>query len=67
MGVPLNNVGGNYFSLMGTRVVAGRGIDSRDRVGAPLAVVISQAFARTIFNGRDPLGNWVLVRSSRSR
>jgi predicted permease len=61
MGVPLNNVGGNYFSLMGTRVVAGRSIDSRDRAGAPLAVVVSQEFARTVFGNRDPLGAWVRI------
>jgi predicted permease len=61
MGVPLNNVGGNYFSLMGTRVMAGRGIDGRDRTGAPLAVVVSQEFARTVFGHRDPLGSWVRI------
>ena len=61
MGVHLNNVGGNYFSMMGTRVLAGRGIDSRDRAGAALAVVVSQTFARTVFHGREPLGNWVRI------
>jgi predicted permease len=61
MGVPLNNVGGNYFSLMGTRVLAGRGIDRRDQADAPLVVVISQAFARTVFGNRDPLGIWVRI------
>jgi hypothetical protein len=58
MGVPLNNVGGNYFSLMGTRVRAGRSIDSRDHAGASLVVVVSQEFARTVFGNRDPLGIW---------
>ncbi|MGD0498045.1 MAG: ADOP family duplicated permease [Bryobacteraceae bacterium] len=61
MGVPLNNVGGNYFSLMGTRVVAGRSIDDRDQKGAPLVVVVSQAFARTVFPGRDPIGQWLSI------
>ena len=61
MGVFLNNVGGNYFGLMGTRVVAGRSIDSRDGAGAPLAVVVSQTFARTVFGSRDPLGNWLRI------
>ena len=61
MGVPLNNVGGNYFSLMGTRVMAGRSIDSRDRAGAPLAVVVSQEFARSVFGNRDSLGAWVRI------
>ena len=61
MGVYLNNVGGGYFSLMGTRVVAGRSIDSRDRAGAPLAVVVSQTFARTVFGNRNALGEWVRI------
>jgi predicted permease len=61
MGVPLNNVASNYFSLMGTRMVAGRSIDGRDQNGAPLAVVVSQAFARTLFPGRDPIGQWISI------
>jgi len=54
-------VGGNYFSLMGTRVVAGRSIDSRDHAGAELVVVVSQEFARAVFGNRDPLGEWVRI------
>ncbi len=61
MGVPLNNVGGNYFRVMGTRVIAGRGIDQRDSAGAPLAVVVSQEFARKVFGKTDPLGAWVRI------
>jgi len=61
MGVHLNNVAANYFSVMGTRVVAGRSIDSRDRAGAPLAVVVSQMLARTVFGTRNPLGNWIRI------
>jgi predicted permease len=61
MGVHLNNVAANYFSMMGTRVVAGRGIDSRDRAGAPLAVVVSQMLAHTLFGNRAPIGNWVRI------
>ncbi|MGD0666797.1 MAG: ADOP family duplicated permease [Bryobacteraceae bacterium] len=61
MGVHLNNVGANYFSMMGTRVVAGRGIDSQDREGAPLAVVVSQTFAHTVFGDRNALGEWVRI------
>ncbi len=61
MGVHLNNVGGSYFRLMGTRVVAGRSIDGRDGAGAPLVVVVSQAFARKVFGPSDPLGNWVRI------
>lgn len=61
MGVLLNNVCGNYFSLMGTRVVAGRGIDSGDRAGGAMVMVVSQTFARQVFAGRNPLGEWVTV------
>ncbi|MGB7760645.1 MAG: ABC transporter permease, partial [Bryobacteraceae bacterium] len=61
MGVHLNNVGGNYFRMMGTRVVAGRGVDSRDGAGAPLAVVVSQTLARTVFGDRAPVGNWLRI------
>ncbi|MGD0047228.1 MAG: ABC transporter permease [Bryobacteraceae bacterium] len=61
MGVHLNNVGGNYFRLMGTRVVAGRSIDGRDGAGAPLAVVVSQTLARTVFGDRNPVGNWLRI------
>jgi predicted permease len=61
MGVHVNNVGGNYFRVMGTRVVAGRSIDSRDSAGAPLAVVVSQTLAHTAFGTRNPVGNWLRI------
>ena len=56
-----NNVAGNYFSLMGTRVVAGRGIDPSDREGGQPVVVISEAFANRLLPGRNPLGEWIKV------
>ena len=61
LGVGFNNVAGNYFSVMGTHVVAGRGIDANDREGSPLAVVVSQRFARQVYGGRNPLGEWISV------
>jgi hypothetical protein len=61
MGVHLNNVGGNYFSLMGTRVLAGRSIESRDRQGSTLVAVVSQTFARTVLRDRNPLGGWISI------
>jgi len=61
MGVHLNHVAANYFSLMGTRVLVGRGIDARDRDGAPLVIVVSQTFAHTVFGTRNPIGDWVRV------
>jgi predicted permease len=61
LGVPLNNVGGNYFAIMGTRVVAGRGVDIHDRAGSGLVVVVSQAFAGQVFPGRNPIGEWLRI------
>ena len=60
-----NNVGGNYFSLMGTRVMAGRAIDPGDREGSPPVVVISQTLARRMLPGRNPLGQWISVDGKR--
>jgi len=62
LGVRLNNVAGNYFSVMGTRVLAGRGIDANDREGSPLVIVVSRQFARQVFSGRNPLGEWISVQ-----
>jgi predicted permease len=56
-----NNVGANYFSLLGTRVVAGRGIDSGDREGSPPVAVVSQTLARQMLPGRNPVGQWLSV------
>ncbi|HKW99840.1 MAG TPA: ADOP family duplicated permease [Bryobacteraceae bacterium] len=61
LGVHLNNVAGNYFSVMGTRVLAGRAIDANDRATSHLAVVVSQHFARQVFGTRNPLGQWISV------
>lgn len=55
LGVSLNNVGGNYFALMGTRVVAGRGVDTNDRKGSALVA------ARQVFAGRNPIGEWLSI------
>ena len=54
-------MGGNYFSLMGTRVMAGRAIDPGDREGSPPVVVISQTLARRMLPGQNPLGQWISV------
>jgi predicted permease len=56
-----NNVGGNYFAVMGTRLVAGRGIDTNDREGAAPVIVVSRNFAGQLLAGREPLGQWIKV------
>ncbi|HUB80026.1 MAG TPA: ADOP family duplicated permease [Bryobacteraceae bacterium] len=56
-----NNVAGNYFAVVGTRMVAGRAIDSNDREGSPPVAVVSRNFADQLLAGKEPLGQWIKV------
>lgn len=57
----LNAVSPDYFATMGTRIVRGRGIGPEDSRDAPRVMVVSEAMARTLFPGRDPIGQCVRV------
>jgi len=46
---------------VGTRILAGRPIDSTDRHGAPLSIVVSAEMARRLWPGRSALGKCVKV------
>jgi len=52
-------VSGDYFATMGTRILRGRALGAQDRVGAARVLVVSEAMARTLWPGRDPLGRCV--------
>jgi putative ABC transport system permease protein len=54
--VHFNQVSGEYFEVMGTPLVSGRTFDSRDRMGAPKAVIVNEAFVHRYFPDRPPLG-----------
>src|SRR5882762_2781930 len=58
----LNAVGGDYFATMGTRVLRGRGISDHDVQGAPRVMVVSDSMAKTLWPGRDALGQCIRVR-----
>ena len=49
-----------YFETMKMRLVSGRFIDDRDRMGMPGVMVINETMARRYFNGADPLGRTVI-------
>lgn len=49
----------DYFEAMRIPLKRGRYLDTRDRVGAPEAVVVSESFARRMFGDRDPIGERV--------
>lgn len=59
----LNAVSPGYFTTMGTRIVAGRGISAADRGGAPGAMVVSQSMAKTLWPWRNPIGQCVRVQA----
>jgi putative ABC transport system permease protein len=48
-----------YFETMKMALVKGRFIDSRDRMGAPGAMVINETMARRYFGSADPIGRVV--------
>src|SRR5439155_400857 len=57
----LNAVTPEYFATLGTRIVRGRGIGTQDAKNAPRAIVVSDAMAKTLWPGRDPIGQCVKV------
>ena len=49
--VEVNLVGPRYFETLGIAQKAGRAIEARDRKGTAQVAVVSEAFARTFFDG----------------
>ena len=45
-----------YLAAAGTRLLAGRDFDWRDRVGAPRVALVNRTFARTLFPGENAIG-----------
>ncbi|MGH9139803.1 MAG: ABC transporter permease [Vicinamibacterales bacterium] len=45
-----------YFGAIGITLTSGRLLNEHDDVRAPLAVVVSESFARRFFAGADPIG-----------
>ncbi len=50
-----------YFQTMGIPLVAGRDIQPTDDANSRRVVIISQRLAKTLFPGRDPLGQRVVI------
>ncbi len=46
----------SYFKTMGIPLLRGRLLNENDRAGAPVAVLLSESFAESMFSGRDPIG-----------
>jgi predicted permease len=54
--------GADFFATMQIPVLLGRGIDERDQPGSPAVAVISEAYVKTYFADRNPLGQRLLIR-----
>ena len=63
-GTSLSRVGPDYFRTLQTPLLAGRDFDARDRDGAPLVVIVNEAFARKFFDGANPVGRRFWVAAS---
>ena len=46
----------DYFKTMGIRLLEGRWLDDRDRVGQPLTAIVNESLAKKYFRGADALG-----------
>jgi len=57
----LNAVTPEYFATLGTHILRGRGIGTQDTKNSPHAVVVSDAMAKALWPGRDPIGECVKV------
>jgi predicted permease len=42
---------------MGTALLAGRDFDARDTLGAPKVAVVNEAFTKTFYGGKNPVGH----------
>ncbi|HEY2806877.1 MAG TPA: ABC transporter permease [Gemmatimonadales bacterium] len=53
----------DYFRVMGTQILRGRGFTPEDRASAPRVMVVSDGMARRLWPGKDALGQCVRVRA----
>lgn len=58
-------VGAEYFEVMGTRILQGRGITEADRPGGMPVAVVSESMARRFWPGESPIGRH--IRMGRER
>jgi predicted permease len=55
-----HSVSPGYLKLFGIPLLAGRDFDDRDNLNSPPVVLISQATAKRLFAGEDPIGHQML-------
>lgn len=58
-GVYEHRVSSGWFRTLGTRIVAGRGFDGRDRIGAPTTALVNETFVRLFLRDSVALGQTI--------
>ena len=61
MASDLRLVSRDYLTVMGMRIMAGRGFDDRNVQGQPRAVLINEALAARYFAGENPVGQSIYL------
>jgi predicted permease len=59
-----NSLGPGYFATVGIPLVAGREFTTRDTAAAPKVAILSQSFARFLFEGENPIGRHIRIGSN---
>jgi predicted permease len=61
-----DRVGPNYFAIVGTPILAGRGFGPQDNENAPKVAVVNQSFARYYFPNASPIGHHLIFDADNS-
>ncbi|HMG06037.1 MAG TPA: ADOP family duplicated permease, partial [Chthoniobacterales bacterium] len=64
---PNRTISPGYFRTLGIPLLAGRDVDERDMLDRPKVMLISQAAAKKIFPGENPIGRELLVGGAEER
>ena len=59
----LQVVSPDYFKVMGTRILRGRGIEDGDRFGAPRAMVVGESMAKKLWPSKDAMGQCIRINA----
>jgi len=59
-----NRYGPGYMKTMGMTLLAGRDFDPRDTLTAPKVAVVNEAFAKLLFEGKNPVGHTFRVEGN---
>ncbi len=60
------SVTGDYFGIVGIRVMSGRNFDRRDALGAEPVAIVSEGLAKQLWPGASPVGHILRTRSANS-